>query len=95
MLRARSGLQVPTQQALTLGTHNRREAWARTEVEVMLQQLRAVAPPLSNSTFEAALRCLQDDLSTQHNMRKAQEGTQHAEHEAREDCGDAEQTFQG
>ena len=93
--RACSGLQVPTQQALTPGTHVRHEAWARTEVEVMLQLLRAVvAPPLSNATFEAAFKCLQDALSAQHNVREAQEVAQHAEHEALEDRHDTEQTFQ-
>ena len=61
----------------------------------MLQPLHAVAPPLSNATFKAALKCLQDDLITQHNAREAQEVTQHAEHEAQEDHRDAEQTFQG
>ena len=92
--RGRSGLQVPTQQALTPGTRVRREAWARTEVEVMLEPLRAVAPPLSNATFEAAFRRLQDDLHAQHNAREAREAAQHAEHEAREDRRDAEQTFE-
>ena len=60
----------------------------------MLQLLHAVTPPLSNATFEAAFKCLQDDLSTQHNVREAQEVTQHTKHEAREDRCDAEQTFQ-
>ena len=76
------------------GTHIRCEAWTWTEVEMMLQPLHAVAPPLSNATFEAALKHLQDDLITQHNAREAQEVTQHAEHEAQEDHHDAEQTFQ-
>ena len=53
----------------------------------------ADAPPLSNATFEAAFKHLQDDLSAQHNMREACEVAQHAEHEAHEDCLDAEQTF--
>ena len=83
------------QQALTLGTHIRHEAWARTEVEVMLQPLCAVAPPLSNATFEAALRHLQDDLIAQHNAREAKEVAQHTKHEACEDHYDVEQTFQG
>ena len=95
MSRAHSGLQVPTQQALTPETHVRCEAWARTEVEVMLQLLHAVAPLLSNATFKATLRCLQDDLIAQHNAREAQEVAQYAKHEAHEDCHDAEQTFQG
>ena len=69
--RAHSGLQVPNQQALTPGTHVRCEAWAHTKVEVMLQPLHAVTPPLSNATFEAAFKCLQDDLNTQHNVREA------------------------
>ena len=71
MSRACSRLQVPTQQALTPGTHVRCEAWAHTEVEVMLQLLHAVAPPLSNATFEAAFKHLQNDLTTQHNVREA------------------------
>ena len=61
----------------------------------MLQLLHVVMPPLSNATFKAAFKCLQDDLSTQHNAREAQEVTQHAKHEAHEDCCDAPQTFQG
>ena len=47
----------------------------------MLQPLCTVAPPLSNATFKA-LKLLQDDLITQHNMIEAQEVAQHAEHEA-------------
>ena len=90
MLRACSRLQVLTQQALTPGTHVRCEAWACTKVEVMLQPLHAVTPPLSNATFEAAFKCQQDDLNAQHNVKEAQEVTQHAKHEAHEDCHDAE-----
>ena len=60
----------------------------------MLQPLCAVTPPLSNATFEAAFKHLKDDLSAQHNTREAQEVAQHAEHEAREDCHDAEPNFQ-
>ena len=40
-LRACSRLQVPTQQALTLGTCIRHEVWAQMEVEVMLQPLHS------------------------------------------------------
>ena len=82
MSRACSGLQVPTQQALMLGTHIKCEAWAQMEVEMMFQLLCAVEPPLSNATFEAALKHLQDDLIAQHNARETREVTQHAEHEA-------------
>ena len=61
----------------------------------MLQLLHAVTPLLSNATFEAALKHLQDVLITQHNVREACEVAQHTEHEAHEDYCDTEQTFQG
>ena len=59
----------------------------------MLEPLHVVAPPLSNTTFEAAFQHLQDDLHAQHNAWEAQEAAQHAEHEAHEDRCDVEQTF--
>ena len=80
--RAWSRLQVPTQQALTPGTCIKCEVWAQMEVEMMLQLLCAVAPPLSNATLAAALKHLQEDLIAQHNAREARKVTQHAKHEA-------------
>ena len=94
-LRAWSGLQLATQQALTLGTHIKCEAWAQMKVEMMLQPLHVVPPLLANAIFKAALRHLQDNLIAQHNAREARELAQHANHKAQEDCQDAEQTFQG
>ena len=77
------------------GTCIKCEAWAQMEVEMMLQPLCVVPPPLSNATFKAALKHLQDVLIAQHNTREARELTQHADHKAQEDCQDAKQAFQG
>lgn len=93
--RVRSGLQVATSQALTPAIRARREAWAQAEVEQTLAPLRAQPPPLSNATFEAAITQLRTDITMQHNAREVREQAQHANHEAREDHRDAQQTFEG
>lgn len=65
------------------------------EVERTLAPLRALPPPLSDATFEAALTQLRTDIAAQHNARENREQAQHADREAREDRRDAQQTFEG
>jgi hypothetical protein len=92
--RERSGLQVPTAQALPTTLRATREGWARTEVERILTGLRALPPPLTDTTFVAAFHHLRTDLAVQHAAREARELAQFADREAREDRRDAEQTFE-
>ena len=90
----RSGLQVPTAQALPTALRATREGWARTEVERILSGLRTLPPPLTDTTFTEAFQHLRADLALQHAAREARELAQFADREAREDRRDAEQTFE-
>ena len=78
-----SGLQVDTQQALSLMVCSTHDAWAYMEVDKILEPLQQMSPPLSNALFEAAFTQLQMDMENQHSAREAQEqAQQHADHEA-------------
>ena len=50
---------------------------------------------MSNSLFETAFAQLRTDMVAQHATREAQELAQHTNCEVREDCQDAQHTFEG
>ena len=89
------GLQVSTTQLLLPELHGAHDGWAYEQAETIFAPLHAVTLLLSSVAFQTGMDQLCSDLATQHATWEAQELVQHANQEAREDCCDTTQTFEG